>query len=169
MIFVKTDFGQQSLRVRHGTLSPRQRSAFILFDGKRTLQQVLDATAAMGITEADVQLMVDAGLLAHANPLLHTTSPRAAVAPQVAPAPKGSGSGGSRGSGSGSNRTPGERYQEAYVVAAELTAGLGLRGFRLHLAVERATGYEPLAELAPKIREAVGEAQYQPLERALFA
>jgi len=163
MIFVKTDFGQQSLRVRHGTLSPRQRSAFILFDGKRTLQQVLDATAAMGITEADVQLMVDAGLLAHANPSLHTASPRVAVPPQVAPAPKGS------GSGSGSNRTPGERYQEAYVIAAELTAGLGLRGFRLHLAVERATGYEPLAELAPKIREAVGEAQYQPLERALFA
>lgn len=159
MIFIKTEAGQQLLRERHGVLSPRQRSAFILFDGKRTLQQVLEATAAMGITEVDVQLMVDAGLLTQANPAQQARSHRASMTAPVADA----------GRAVGSQRSQRERYQEAYLVAAELTAGLGLRGFRLHLAVERATGFEPLAELAPRIREAVGDAKYGRLEQALFA
>ena len=39
-------------------------------------------------------------------------------------------------------------------IATQLTAALGLRGFRLNLAVEGATSYEQLAaQLAPKIRE----------------
>ena len=37
MVFVKTQAGQEALKDRHGGLSSRQRSAFILFDGKRTL------------------------------------------------------------------------------------------------------------------------------------
>ncbi|MBS0508659.1 MAG: hypothetical protein JSR53_14885 [Proteobacteria bacterium] len=157
MIFVKTAAGQQAFRERHGVLSLRQRSAFILFDGKRTLPQVLAATAALGVGWDDVRHMVDAGLLELAE-----TAPaaRAAKPPEradaVTPDP-------------GGERSPGERYQAGYLVATELTAGLGLRGFRLHLAVEGATGYESLAALAPKIREAVGEAGYERLEQALFA
>ena len=50
----------------------------------------------------------------------------------------------------------------------QLTAGLGLRGFRLNLAVEGASGFEQLAELAPRIRDAVGEAKYASLQKALF-
>jgi maltooligosyltrehalose synthase len=46
---------------------------------------------------------------------------------------------------------------------------MGLRGFRLNLAVEGTTGYEELAALAPKIRDAVGDAKYARLEQALFA
>ena len=55
MIYVKTQAGQQALKERHVSLPPRQRSAFILFDGKRTVAQVLEATASMGITAQDVQ------------------------------------------------------------------------------------------------------------------
>ena len=47
------------------------------------------------------------------------------------------------------------------------TAQLGLRGFRLNLAVEAAEGYEGLLELMPKIREAIGDARVKPLQRAL--
>ena len=50
MVSSKTQAGQEALKDRHGGLSSRQRSAFILFDGKRTLSEVLAATAAMGIT-----------------------------------------------------------------------------------------------------------------------
>lgn len=159
MILVKTELGQQTLRERHGVLSQRQRSAFILFDGSRSLQQVLDATAVLGITEADVQFMIDSGLLALAGP---AQPARASRLPQDQATIPGEG-------GAGGGRSEGERYQKAYLIASELTAGLGLRGFRLHLAVERAAGYEALTELAPKIREAVGEARYRPLEQALFA
>ena len=63
MIYVMTQAGQQALKERHASLPPRQRSAFILFDGKRTVAQVLEATASMGITAQDVQGMLDQGLL----------------------------------------------------------------------------------------------------------
>ena len=68
----------------------------------------------------------------------------------------------------GSGRSPMERYKAAYPIATELTAGLGLRGFRLNLAVEGAGSFEDLAALAPKIREAVGDAKFERLDKALF-
>ena len=64
MVLVKTPAGQEALKDRHGSLSSRQRSAFILFDGKRTTGEILAATAAMGITQDDVQAMIAQGLLA---------------------------------------------------------------------------------------------------------
>ncbi|GAD21013.1 hypothetical protein [Acidovorax sp. MR-S7] len=155
MTLVKTSAGQQALKDRHGSLTPRQRSAFILFDGKRSTDDVLSATAAMGITREDVQAMIDQGLLASAS----GGAAAAEIAPPAAAAAAGEGSG----------RSPKERYQDAYPVATELTAGMGLRGFRLNLAVEGTTGYDELAALAPKIRDAVGDAKYARLEQALFA
>jgi len=152
MTLAKTSAGQQALKDRHGSLTPRQRSAFILFDGKRSTEDVLSATAAMGITREDVQAMIDQGLLASAS--------GGAAAAEIAPP---------AAAGEGSGRSPKERYQDAYPVATELTAGMGLRGFRLNLAVEGTTGYEELAALAPKIRDAVGDAKYARLEQALFA
>ncbi|WP_416400156.1 hypothetical protein [Alicycliphilus denitrificans] len=152
MIFVKTQAGQKALKERHGALSPRQRSAFILFDGRRTLAQVLAATAALGITQDDVQFMIDEGLLEYASAALQAREPEAPAQADE-----------------GGAHSASERYQAAYLIATELTASLGLRGFRLNLAVEGTTGFESLAALAPKIRDAVGEAKYERLERALFA
>ena len=60
------------------------------------------------------------------------------------------------------------RYQKAYPMAVSITGGLGLKGFRLNLAVEAAMGYKQLAELAPRIRSAVGDKAYAPLHKALF-
>jgi len=54
-------------------------------------------------------------------------------------------------------------------IATKLTAGLGLRGFRLNLAVEAAQGYEGLLALLPKIQDAVGVKPCVALERALKA
>lgn len=145
MILVKTKAGQQALKNRHGALAPRQRPAFILFDGKRSVEQVLAAMQAMGLTMDDVQAMVGQGLLEEVAPQAQAVQPEAAAP-----------------------RSAAERYQAAYLVATELTASLGLRGFRLNLAVEAATGYEQLVALAPRIREAVGDAKYERLNRALL-
>ena len=62
---------------------------------------------------------------------------------------------------------PQQRYAEAYPIATKLTAGLGLRGVRLNLAVEGATSYEDLLALSPKIRDAVGAEKFAPLAKAL--
>lgn len=150
MILAKTALGHQAMKDRSVPLTPRQRSAFILFDGRRSRDEVLAATAGMGVAAADIDAMVAAGLLAE------SAGPGGAVAP-VPPA----------AADAASARTPQQRYSEAYPIATQLTSGLGLRGFRLNLSLEAASGYEDLVQLAPRIREAVGPEKYAPLDRAL--
>ena len=159
MLLIKTPAGQETLKDRQGGLTSRQRTAFILFDGKRTTAEVLAATAAMGIIQDDVQSMVAQGLLAP-------------VAAQAA-APVSARAGGALPSLELSDEVSGrsdmERYQAAYPIATELTSAMGLRGFRLNLALEGAGSFSDLAALAPKIREAVGDAKFARLEKALFS
>lgn len=171
MVLVKTQAGQAALKDRHGSLSSRQRSAFILFDGKRSTGEVLAATAAMGITQDDVQAMIAQGLLAplSGQPSAMGTGSGGLSAPlEESPGAAATDLGTVASPVEGSGRTPMERYQAAYPIATELTAGLGLRGFRLNLAVEGAGSFEDLAALAPKIREAVGDAKFERLDKALF-
>ena len=170
MVLVKTPAGQEALKDRHGSLSSRQRSAFILFDGKRTTGEILAATAAMGITQDDVQAMIAQGLLAPVGgqmPAAAASPVAGQAAPALAEAPA-TDLGTVASPVEGSGRSPMERYKAAYPIATELTAGLGLRGVRLNLAVEGAGSFEDLAALAPKIREAVGDAKFERLDKALF-
>ncbi len=160
MKLVKTELGQRVLKDRSVPLTPRQRAAFILFDGKNALEHVLASTAAMGVTREDVDAMVNQGLL---EPAAGTVLPPAM--PVITPGapldvPLGT-------TAIQLERTPQQRYQDAYPVATRLTASLGLRGFRLNLAVEGAGNYEQLRDLAPRIREAVGDKAFIELERAL--
>ena len=60
-----------------------------------------------------------------------------------------------------------ERYLLAKPLATQLTASLGIMGFRLNLAVESASGTEDLRALLPKIQAAVGVRECQELERVL--
>jgi hypothetical protein len=152
MPIVKTEAGQQVMKDRSVPLTPRQRSAFILFDGKKTVDDVLKATAAMGVTSADVEHLLTLGLLAHTPGAQPTSKPPEAAAVGAPAGPAG---------------TPQERYAAAYPLAIKLTSGLGLRGFRLNLAVEAATSCEELLAVAPKIRDAVGPERYVPLAQAL--
>jgi hypothetical protein len=158
MSIVKTEAGQQVMKDRSVPLTPRQRSAFILFDGKKSVDDVLKATAAMGVTSADIEHLLTLGLLAHSPGARPAAKPAEPAAPAVPV-----------GADLGAAATPQERYAAAYPLAIKLTSGLGLRGFRLNLAVEGATSYEQLLAVAPKIREAVGPERYLPLARALGA
>ena len=167
MVLVKTQAGQEALKNRHGSLSSRQRSAFILFDGKRTTQEVLAATAAMGITADDVQTMIAQGLLVSLSGQPATVDTSGASS-QAAGGASATDLGTVATPIEGSGRTPQERYQAAYPIATALTAGLGLRGFRLNLSVEGTGSFDDLAALAPKIREAVGDAKFDQLYKALF-
>ena len=142
MLIVKTETGARVMKDRSVVLTPRQRSAFILFDGKRTLEQVLAATAPVGVTREDIDKLFELGLIVDAAP--QETKAELAVAQAQAEAAEHH-----------KRRTPQERYAEAYPIATRLTSSLGLRGFRLNLAVEGAVNYEQLLEVAPKIRDAV--------------
>ena len=146
MKLVKTSAGQQTLKDRSAALTPRQRTAFILFDGNRSTAQVLAATEGIGLTMADVDCLVGMGLLTQALDAV-------AIPPPLEPA--------------GPALTGAERYSRAYPIAAQLTSGLGLRGYRLNLAVEGATDDVQLLALLPRIQEAVGVEKCRTLEQVL--
>ncbi len=158
MKYVKTEAGQQAFKERSPLFSAKQRSMFILFDGNKTLEQVLAATAGMGVAEADVQHMVEQGFLTAVAQVEAGPAPTAEMIQDAEDAAQPP-----------SNRTDQERYSDAKPIATKLTAGMGLRGFRLNLAVESAAGYEDLLALLPKIQEALGSKVCRELERALKA
>lgn len=156
MHLVKTEIGQKVFKDRSVQLSPRQRSAFIIFDGKRTIDDVLAATTGLGLTSADIDQMVELGLLA---PLTVVAEPVVSTVPTENEAkPLG---------GMVELEDAQSRYAKAYPLATQLTATLGLRGFRLNLAVEAVGSYSQLVALFPKIREAVGVEKSMELERVL--
>jgi len=160
MILVKTEAGQQVVKDRSVPLSARQRSAFILFDGRRSVDEVL--ATGMGIAREDIDQMVELGLLgALGGKPMPTPTP--SVASSVPEAAKPAAPAAAESSG----RSRQQRYKDAYPIATQLTGSLGLRGFRLNLQVEGTTSYEDLAALAPKIRAAVGPEKAAALERAL--
>ena len=159
MRYKKTELGQTALQNRSLALTPRQRSAFIMFDGKRSVDDVIKATAGLGVTIEDVHHLVEIGLLAEAT---QTVEP-AVKAVTASPV------GGATPAEAGKSRLPDQaHYSRAYPIATRLTADLGLRGFRLNLAVEAAGDLGKLQELAPKIKEAVGAEKFKELEIALY-
>jgi len=153
MILVKTEAGQRVLKDRSIALTPRQRSAFILCDGKRSVGDVLEA--GMGVSREEIDQMIAQGLLALVGAPGAALSPAAVpVAAPVAAAPA-------------VGRSDQQRYKDAYPIATQLTGSLGLRGFRLNLAVEGTANHEQLLALFPKIEAAVGPEKAAALHRAL--
>lgn len=187
MILVKTDAGQQTLRDRSVRLTPRQRSAFILCDGKRSVDDVL--LAGMGILQDDLDRIVDLGLLSVLNAqalavvcdvAAESTSATGRIVPaQVTQAAQALSQEAMSSTAVATSfftaipvqptpvRSLQQRYQDAYPIATRLTGALGLRGFRLNLSVEGTSGYDGLLALAPKIRAAVGAHKAAELDRAL--
>jgi hypothetical protein len=173
MILVKTETGQQVFKDRSVRLIPRQRSAFILFDGKRSVAEILEACA--GITQEDIDEMIERGLLGRAGQAVPRSGAADAPAPRFEPSDFGAA--GEKPlppvpptaaeTAPAGGRSPQQRYKDAYPIATRLTGSLGLRGFRLNLAVEGTTSYEELLALAPKIRAAVGPEKAATLDRAL--
>ena len=171
MIFIKTALGQSALQNRSLALTPRQRSAFIMFDGKRTVNDVMKGTAGLGVTPDDVSHLVALGLLEpHASspvPEPVVLAPIAAVT-AAAPVPVQQSATLAFNANGQPTINAQAHYSKAYPIATRLTAALGLRGFRLNLAVEAAGDLDKLKELAPKIREAVGPQKFLELENALY-
>lgn len=154
MIIVKTEAGLRVLKDRSVPLTPRQRSAFILVDGKRTLDQLLAATALAGVTREDFERLFEAGLVADANPQ-ETASRLAAVQAAAEEVHRHK------------TRTPWQRYAEAYPLAVRLAAGLGVLGAQLNLDVEAVASFEELQALAPRLLAAVGPGAFAALDFAL--
>ncbi|MGE8319952.1 MAG: hypothetical protein ACN6O3_14485 [Comamonas sp.] len=161
----KTELGAQALKTRDPVLSQRLRAAFILFDGHKSVAQVAALLPAAGpgaLSAEDVQGLLQAGLLEAADAV--QAAPAAAAPLEDTPTEPATVS-------SPDPLSPAEqsqRYMAAYPVASALAADLGLRGFRLQLAVEKAQGYDGLVALLPRLREAIAAPKLQPLEKLLL-
>ena len=164
MIYQKTELGLRAMKDRHAVeITRAQRSALILLDGQRSTGSVLDATQSLGVSRQDIESLLERGLIA-------------AVAPRPSDAPMTDFASSTLAMRHGSIELPVapndeeervRRYKKAYPLATQITAKLGLRGFKLNLAVESAQGFDGLVQLLPKIRAAVGDERVQPLRDAL--
>jgi hypothetical protein len=156
MKLIKTEAGQQAFKTRSPLFSARQRTAFIMFDGNKSVDAVLAAATGLGLTREDVDHMVAHEFLAPAPGEVFMAEAKAAqVAAEQTVAD------------SFKAHSAQDRYKEAKPLATKLTAALGLRGFRLNLAVEAAGGFDELLALLPKIKEAAGAPACAELERTL--
>lgn len=181
MQFIKTEAGHAAFKARSDLFSVRQRSAYLLFDGIKSVEQILKLTAALGITQADVDALAEHGFIEQVNAvvappttaaLAATPAPAATLASILKGAPEASAlisSSGAVGAAMAQPNVPTqqERFAKAWPLATQLTAGLGIRGFRLNLSIEKAAGYQDLLLLLPKIQDAVGVEKCAALERAL--
>jgi hypothetical protein len=167
MRLIKTETGQLAFKERSPFFSGCQRSLFILFDGQKSVKQVLAATSGLGATQADVEHLIAHGFLENAAAALPPADVPGVV-PVTAPMPLTTATTPASGPDPAAvGKSAQERYAEGKVLATRLTASLGLRGFMLNLSVESAAGYDDLLKLFPKIQAAVGEKAARELERAL--
>lgn len=146
MIYVKTVAGRQALKERSESMPRKFHFPFLMCDGVRDSAEILTASAAHGFTSVDLYEMVQAGFIAPA-----ATTSATSAAPQAAPSTQASNSQGAA------------LFIEAEHMATSITAKLGLRGFRLNMAVERAGNLADLKALLPQIQEAAGVAAAKPL------
>jgi hypothetical protein len=175
MLFIKTETGQAAFKERSPRFSSRQRSTFILVDGKKSAAQLLAATAGLGVTQADLDYMVEQGFLSivfndafPTGPVpLEPSAPAPLDTEDMLPMLTEAAGEGTAAVNPPTLRTEQERYQVAKPLATQLTATLGLRGFMLNLSVESAAGYQALFDLFPQIQKAVGAKAASELERAL--
>jgi hypothetical protein len=173
MAMAKTDAGQKVLKDRRSGLTPRQRAALIMIDGQRSVDDLLAATSAGGITRADIDHLVQLGLVSEqpAQQGQPQAQAQASVRAQADPQP----------ARQRPIRTHSEedftdssslgwgRYVRAYGIATELSAELARKDVELSLAIDAAGTIEELESLAPRIRAAVGPVKFARLEAALKA
>lgn len=172
LILKKTDKGMEALRVRDPALPQRLRPAFIMFDGQKSIEQVmalLPSTGGQLQVLEDIKQLLQQGLLellrpagtsqplTSASDIVDSLAAPVAAPAAAAPAPA-----------AGSISNPGERYILAYAAASQLVSTLGLKGFRLQLQLEKAQGYEGLVATLPKLREVIDAKKLRPIEAILL-
>ena len=173
LTYHKTEAGQLALHDRASSLSRRQRSAFIMFDGRRSVEDVLRLTAGLGVNEDDIAHMRRLAYLEEdeaVSRVFSATNPQPTQPPSLYPEFDEStvpSSGQPVIDPASPLAVAQASYLNAYPIATRLTSELGLRGFLLNLAVESAGSVEKLRELAPKIGAAVGSVKFRELEDAL--
>jgi hypothetical protein len=163
----KTALGAQVMKDRSMGLTPQQRSALILCDGKRSAEDVVKLTTAVGVGMADIQKLLDLGLIESGGSV--------AQAVAAAPAPVQATAVGVAQAMATAPSAPavlapesGIDFLAAHNAAITLCSDLGFKGFGLNMALTGVDSIEKLQKIAPEIRRAAGDAKYKSLHQLIF-
>lgn len=149
-VYRKTTQGNTELKERAGKLERKFRSLLILMDGVRPVSKVLELTAAMNFTAADIEKLEQQ----------HYIEP-AAAAPEEAPA---AGSAATTAAAAGdadeltirSRRSSYDRYAEGQAYLNEIAKEtLGLRALFFVLKVEKCSNADDVIALLDDFEQAV--------------
>lgn len=187
MAWVKTDAGRREMQTRSLVNARPQRNLLLLIDGKRTEEELL--ASVVGTQAADFLALRDLGLIAspeHPAPAAASIAP--APLPMEARAPERIDAAHPLSAPHAS--PPANDAQDVAVelpkfaptapsfdhlsktLTALIASELGLRGFALTLALERASGIEALLEVADRVVTQIGhrkgEVAADKARRALF-
>ena len=202
LILKKTAKGLSTLRARDPLLPQRLRPAFILFDGQKSIADVMELLPSnrgrLQVLE-DIKMLTQHGLLellrtpsstpswsietsvrlsspdnepfmdsAYADSAFPASQPAATPAPK--PLPRSARLQASRHASAPIQVSdPDNRYMQAYAMTHKLVSELGLKGFSLQLAVEKAQSYHGLVALLPRMRELIDAQKLRPVEKILLA
>ena len=163
MIWSKTDAGRFEMQARALVKERAQRNLLLVIDGTKTEEMLLAGLA--GITTADFDALQTLGLIVPnaAGPATRTGAPAAARGgAAVAPAP----------AAAQAAAAPLDYAQFTTALTQLISKELGLRGFVLTLAVEKAGTIEELQAVAQKtlaqVAERKGEAVAAAARRMLY-
>lgn len=165
MIWVKTDAGRAEMQERRLVRERAQRNLLLLIDGQKSEAMLL--ANVTGIAADDFRMLQALGLItpAAARP--------GAAAPKPAPAPTPSPAGPPAATPApAAPAAPLDYAQFTTALTQLISKQLGLRGFPLTLAVEKAASIDELKAVAERtlaqIRERKGEAAYETARRTLY-
>lgn len=161
MTVSKTALGAQVMKDRSVPLSAQQRSALILCDGKRSAEEVVKMTAAVGVTLQDIDTLANLGLID-----ITTTAPKAAT-PAAVPSALSPSSAAPANTAAPTDGAD-QDFAIALNTAITLCSNLGFKGFGLNMALTGVDSLEKLQKLAPEIRRAAGDAKYKLLHEQIF-
>lgn len=160
MIWTKTDSGRAEISARALVHERARRNLLLLIDGFRSQDVLLGSV--VGINHGDFDLLARLGLIAHGSIGGSSASRPAAAAAAPSQQPDAS-----------KLLTPPSYAEFTARLTRLISSELGLRGFRLTLAVEKAAdvqALEPVAErVISEITRRKGEAVARTARRTLYS
>lgn len=153
MVWIKTDAGRAEMQSRALVKERPRRNLLLLVDGVRTEQMLLDQVA--GITPGDFLVLQTLGLI------VETVEFRAVARPvdleRTVPLPRDPGPPTEAPATVPQHEAPADYAGFTAALSQLISRQLGLRGFTLVLAVEKASTPQELMEVAERVIAAIRE------------
>lgn len=155
MIWIKTDAGRAEMQTRALVKERLQRTLLLLIDGTKSEELLLSNIA--GTRAEDFKLLLDLGLIAPALGAVRTGTQAPPAVREPAPA------------AAAAAAAPLDYAQFTATLTQLISKELGLRGFTLTLAVEKAGTIEELQAVAHRALEQIRDRKGEPVAAAARA